>query len=254
MNEVLHTILSSKAVVKDDGITRSLDDTNIPEEEGDFLQEIIRVARPRVSLEVGCAYGVSSLYICEALREVNATKHIIIDPWQNLPYGQGPGTGWEGIGLSNIRRAGYEDLVEFSGAPSYQYLSRLAEEDVKIDFAFIDGQHTFDYVLVDVFLVDKILKPGGIIIIDDFGYPSIASVCRYVLLNLPYKCIGPGSRRIALRSAIRTIRRAGLFALGRTIQLNLPITKNYIALQKLQEDLISETLDATRHWTDHVRF
>ena len=253
MNEVLHTILSSKAVVKDDGTTRSLD-ANITKEEGDFLQEMIRVSRPRVSLEIGCAYGVSSLYICEALREVNATKHIIIDPWQNLPYGQGPGTGWEGIGLSNIRRAGYEDLVEFLEAPSYQCLSRLAEEGVKIDFAFIDGQHTFDYVLVDVFLIDKILKPSGIIILDDFEYPSIASVCRYVLLNLPYKCIGPRSRRIALRSAIRTIRRAGLFALGRTIQLNLPITKTYIAVEKLQEDLISETPDATRHWTDHVRF
>ena|ERR1700730_17358749 len=95
MNEVLHTILSSKAVVKDDGTTRSLD-ANITEEEGDFLQEMIRVSRPRVSLEIGCAYGVSSLYICEALKEVNATKHIIIDPWQNLPYGQGPGTGGKG--------------------------------------------------------------------------------------------------------------------------------------------------------------
>src|ERR1700730_11003429 len=133
MNEVLRSILSNGSITTDDGKTRSLESAISPAE-GDFLQGMMRSARPRVSLEIGCAYGVSSLYICEALREVNATKHIIIDPWQNLPYGQGPGTGWEGIGLSNIRRAGYEDLVEFLEAPSYQCLSRLAEEGVKIDF------------------------------------------------------------------------------------------------------------------------
>ena len=41
---------------------------------------------------------------------------------------------------------------------SYQCLSRLTEEHVKIDFAFVDGQHTFDYVFVDFFLIDKNLE------------------------------------------------------------------------------------------------
>jgi predicted O-methyltransferase YrrM len=193
MDEVLRSILSSKSVVTDDGITRPLH-SNISEEEGAFIQDIIRSAQPRVSLEVGCAYGISSLYICEALRQVNAAKHIIIDPGQHFPHGKGPFSGWEGIGLANLRRAGYADLIEFHEAPSYQCLARMTEEHAKIDFAFIDGAHTFDYVLVDVFLIDKLLKPGGIVIVDDYRYTSIRSVCQYVLLNLPYRYIGPQLR------------------------------------------------------------
>jgi predicted O-methyltransferase YrrM len=107
MNEVLRSILSSGSVATEDGKTRSVHSA-ISREEGQFLQEVIRSARPQVSLEVGWAYGVSSLYICEALREVNAAKHIIIDPHQH--------SIWEGIGLSNLSRAGYLDIVDFNEA------------------------------------------------------------------------------------------------------------------------------------------
>src|ERR1700738_611928 len=138
MNQVLQSIVSSGSVVTEDGKLRTCD-VGIAQEEGEFLQEIIRRQRPQVSVEVGCAYGISSLYICEALREVNAAKHIIIDPWQHA--------SWQDIGIANLKRAGYADIIDFHEVPSYQYLSRLTEEHVKIDFAFIDGNHVFDYVL-----------------------------------------------------------------------------------------------------------
>jgi hypothetical protein len=232
--------------------------SNISEEEGSFIQGIIREARPQVSLEVGCAYGVSSLYICEALCEVNAVKHIIIDSHQSFPYGKDHRSGWEGIGLANLRRAGYIDLVDFYEVPSHQGLSRLIEERATIDFAFVDGAHTFDYVLVDVFLIDKLLRPGGIIILDDLLYPSIRSVCRYVLLNLRYKCAGPKTPDMPawrrLRSVGAKICRGGAFELARDMRLNFPLSTNYIALQKLEDDLIGDGHGATRHWTDHTPF
>src|SRR5215475_5113327 len=118
MNEVLKSIVSEGAVVTDGGITRPLHSA-ISREEGDFIQAIIRRSRPKVGLEVGCAYGVSSLYICEALREVGADKHIIIDPYQH--------STWEGIGLANLRRAGYFDIIDFHEILSYQYLADLTE-------------------------------------------------------------------------------------------------------------------------------
>jgi predicted O-methyltransferase YrrM len=60
MNEVLRSILSSRSDITEGGIVRPLH-SNISEEEGSFIQGIIRETRPQVSLEVGCAYGVSSL-------------------------------------------------------------------------------------------------------------------------------------------------------------------------------------------------
>jgi len=233
LNETLRSILSSRSVSSEDGIAHSLH-SSISQEEGNFLQEIIRTARPQVSLEVGCAYGISSLFICEALREVNARKHIIIDPNQH--------SAWKGIGLANLRRAGYADLIDFHEALSYQYLSHLTEERATIDFAFIDGMHTFDYVLVDFFLVDKLLKPGGIVVLDDLLYPSIRSVCRYVLSNLRYTCVDPQSRELV-----------PVIFLPASLP-NPPDHPNYAALQKLEQDRIGEGHDATRHWTDHKPF
>ena len=94
-----------------------------------------------------------------------------------------------------------EHLVDFYEVPSYLGLSRLIEERATIDFVFVDGAHTFDYVLVDVFLIDKLLRPGGIIILDDLLYPSIRIVCRYVLLNLRYKCAGQNAAYARLAKA-----------------------------------------------------
>lgn len=141
MNEVLQAILASKKVTTDSGIERPLD-YHIDSAEGEFVQSLIRKHRPRVVLEVGCAYGISSLYIGEALREHGGTKHIIIDPGQHLPYGRGPNTGFEGIGLANLKRAGYYDRVEFYEEASFECLPKLLARNEKIDFAFLDGQHT----------------------------------------------------------------------------------------------------------------
>jgi hypothetical protein len=49
------------------------------------------------------------------------------------------------------------------------------------------------------------LRPGGIVVFDDFSYPSIRSVCRYVLLNLHYKFIGPYLRESPERMAWRRL-------------------------------------------------
>ena len=68
---------------------------------GAVLQAIVRDVKPSVSLEVGLAYGISALFICDALAELQQPfMHIVIDKYQNLH--------WHGIGLRNLRDAGYE--------------------------------------------------------------------------------------------------------------------------------------------------
>jgi predicted O-methyltransferase YrrM len=48
---------------------------SIPADEGRYLQHLIREHRPKITLEIGCAFGISSLFICEALRDVGGSKH-----------------------------------------------------------------------------------------------------------------------------------------------------------------------------------
>jgi hypothetical protein len=81
MHPVLAEILRSREVKTSDGQLCQLH-SNIDEVEGKFIQDIIRELRPKCSIEIGCACGVSSLFICEALADIGAERHIVIDPYQ----------------------------------------------------------------------------------------------------------------------------------------------------------------------------
>ena len=98
MNPILEEILCTREVTSDDGQRFPLH-SGIDIDEGIFLQHIIGVLKPKICLEIGFACGVSTLFICEALRKVGASKLIVIDPNQNSDF--------KGIGLKNIRQAGY---------------------------------------------------------------------------------------------------------------------------------------------------
>lgn len=179
MNQVLAEAVKSGVVRSADGEVLPLH-SQIPPGEGLLLQKIVRGMRPpvEVSLEVGLAYGISAMYICEALREVGAAQHIVVDPFQDQE--------WKGVGLHNLSLSGYADMVRFEQVPSAVALPRLVEEGVRIDFAFVDGWHTFDHALVEFFYLDMLLRTGGIVAFDDAGMPSIQKLCRFVLTNRAY--------------------------------------------------------------------
>jgi len=149
-------------------------DHNVSVPIGEFLQRIVRKVKPCTTLEIGLCYGISTLFIREALGPT--CRHIVIDPYQHRD--------WHGIGLANLSRAGYE--VEFYEDKSQIILPRLWADGLTIDFAFIDGWHTFDYALVDFFYVDRMLRRGGVVVFDNGDWPSIHKVCRFILTNRSY--------------------------------------------------------------------
>jgi hypothetical protein len=63
-------------------------------------------------------------------------------------------------------------MIELHEAPSFQVLPKLQADGLRIDFAFIDGCHTFDYAMVDFFYIDKMLRVGGVVVFDDEYYPG----------------------------------------------------------------------------------
>jgi predicted O-methyltransferase YrrM len=261
MNPVLAEILRSGEVRTIDGQPRQLH-SNIDEAEGKFIQDVIRELKPKCSIEIGCAYGISSLFICEALADVGAERHIIIDPYQLGSGHQGPDSGYEGIGLLNLKRAGLDRIVDFHGEVSFRCLPRLLEQGVKADFAFVDGMHTFDYAFTDFFFLDKMLGPGGVIIFDDLGYPSIRKLCRYIVRNLPYCAIGPGAgRQTEVKGVLKAVL-PSLPILSRFLkpeltepdtELGLPCA-NYVALRKRSNDVLGDGTNKTRRWDYHQSF
>jgi predicted O-methyltransferase YrrM len=149
---------------------------------GAFLQDLIRRQKPKTALEVGLAFGISALFICEALQESGGIRHISIDPYQS--------TQWHGIGINNLKLAGFGHLTKCIESRSDLALPELEAKGTRVEFAFIDGWHTFDHALTDFFHIDRILAVGGVMVFDDVSLPGVRQVCRYVATNRVYQAVG----------------------------------------------------------------
>jgi predicted O-methyltransferase YrrM len=167
--------------------------------EGSFLGHIVDAVKPRTSLEIGMAYGVSTLYLCEALaRQGHQVRHIVMDPFQTQQ--------WRGIGLRNVKEAGYAHMVEFYEDRSEFLLPRLLADGTQLDFAFVDGWHTFDHVMMEFFYLNKMLRVGGVIAFDDAERRGINRVIRHALSYSAYEVFEPErgkSDEISLGGRIR---------------------------------------------------
>ena len=180
MDRVAEKIILNNSVTDDTGKEYRLH-SHTSREQCEVLQQLIRDSKPKISLEIGFAYGISTLFICEALKEVNAEKHIIIDPFQEK--------SWKNIGLKNVRDAGYVDLVDFRSLSDYEILPQLLQQKIKIDFAYVDASKVFDTIIINAYYLTKMLNIGGIMVLDDCDWPGIRKACRLLAKHPSFKII-----------------------------------------------------------------
>ena len=106
---------------------------------------VTRVGATR-TIEVGLGYGISALFVCEGLlRNGDPTaQHVVIDPHQP--------TRFANCGLQFLDEAGVLPMVEYHAEESQIVLPRLLGEGRSFDLAFVDGNHRFDGVFLDLVL------------------------------------------------------------------------------------------------------
>jgi|YelNatPaOPRAMG01_1025707.scaffolds.fasta_scaffold69314_2 predicted O-methyltransferase YrrM len=182
--ELLQEIFKDQTVFDEKGNKHTLT-SNIDEKEGEFVYDLIKKFKPVNTIEIGCAMGISSLYICMALNEEEEKHHTIIDPMQS--------SDWANIGKANLDRAKI-DFYELIEQPSEIALPDLLSKHKQYDLGFIDGWHTFDHTLIDFFYLNRLIKVGGIIIIDDISFPGIKKLMRYILNYPAYEIIGTANQ------------------------------------------------------------
>jgi predicted O-methyltransferase YrrM len=207
-NNILEDIFTTNNVKDSYGKIYKLKDS-VDQDEGEFINKQILNIKAKKSIEIGCAYGISSLFICRALSQVgDDVQHYIVDPNQT--------TEWKSIGINNLEVSGYKFYRLFE-EKSEIILPKLLSEDEKFDFAFIDGWHTFDHALIDFFYLNRMLKKNGVIVFDDCGMPGLNRLVRYISNYPCYRVID------AVKVSNYTISRKllNLFKSGISLPLNL---------------------------------
>jgi predicted O-methyltransferase YrrM len=182
---LLSTVRAARRTLAEVGpaFTRSEGDfarVSLPEQDCDVLRDLLVGDRARVVVEIGLAYGSSALAIGEALVLLasEGSTYVVIDPYQEH---------FHHAGRDAITAAGLDGLCTLVAERSQIALPRLVAEGFVADAAFVDGSHTFHRVFVDLAYLSELVRPGGLIILDDCEWPSVATAARYFELNMRWQ-------------------------------------------------------------------
>jgi predicted O-methyltransferase YrrM len=150
------------------------------------LHELARSPGIQSVLEVGMANGTSSVVFCDALADEGG--HLTsIDPYQSVTPPQGYGSA----GIHRVHELGFGSMHRLLDEPDYLALPRLVEEGTVFDMIFIDGYHSFDYTMVDLFFSDLLLRPGGILAFHDSTSEAVCRAIRFLERHKPYERLSP---------------------------------------------------------------
>ncbi len=239
MNPILCEIIDTGMTMLPNG-SKIKAHSGVGPESGRVLRHAIEVSRPAVGIEVGLAFGLSTLHILDAMQEHGNGRLIGMDPAQD-------DSTWQDGGLHNVQRAGFSECYEFHRKTSQQLLPQLAVNGLRIQFGFLDGWHTFDHTLVDFFYIDSMLDVGGVIVLDDVGYPGLQRLAHFIVCNRSYSILDldprplPSGWRVTAKSlakkALEPLVRDNLTPSSVSAQLRAQVDRAaLIALQKVGED------------------
>jgi len=179
LREQIRRAYSQGYVEGHDGRCYEIFPDSVTPERAAFLEAAGAAAAPAATLEIGMAWGMSTLAILSVLAEGKRhfRPHVVIDPLQGARY--------RNAALLAIRRAGAEPAIEFRAQTSIAALSELVGRT--FDFAFVDGGHHYSNVFCDLWLLHPLLKPGAIVVLDDVWFDDIKRVCAFAERHLGYR-------------------------------------------------------------------
>lgn len=193
----IHRVRAVRAKLHADGPPRSrpvegdFERVALPASDCDMLRDKLVAHGARIVIEVGLAYGSSALAIGEALCSADGAEvsHIVIDPFQ--------ATAYDNVGWDALHDAGLAAQTTLMTEASSIALARLVSDGFTADAAFVDGSHRFHEVFVDLYFLRKLVRPGGLIVLDDAALPSVAAALRYFDRNLGWRPVSIAGRLTA---------------------------------------------------------
>jgi predicted O-methyltransferase YrrM len=182
-------------VAATDGGTHAIFPVAVTAEDGDVVRRWVMREGAAQTIEIGLGYGLSALHICEGLLANGRAdaRHLVIDTFQSSRFAD--------CGLQSLAAAGVTDLVEHHAEKSHFVLPQLLRAGRQFDFGFIDGNHRFDAVFVDLYYLGLLVKRGGVIALDDYDLPGIKRAVAFFVANLNWTIEEAADGWVVLRTA-----------------------------------------------------
>ena len=114
-------------------------------------------------LEIGAFEGQTTVFLAWLFPQAQIT---CIDPWQNYNEVSSGMNDVKAVFDENTKNL--KNRVRSIRGNSSRELPRLITEGDKFDIIFIDGSHYYGDVMIDSQLSWRLLKPGGVLIWDDY--------------------------------------------------------------------------------------
>ncbi|MDD5242732.1 MAG: class I SAM-dependent methyltransferase [Syntrophorhabdaceae bacterium] len=118
-----------------------------------------------VLLEIGSYIGASSCFLAAAASEIQGkVKVYCVDTWQNEGMFEGQRDTFDEFRKNTAK---YEEFIVILKGTSHEIANNFYK---KVDFLFIDGDHSYEGVKSDVDDWFPKLNDGGIVIFHDIGW------------------------------------------------------------------------------------
>jgi predicted O-methyltransferase YrrM len=169
MNTARQKLLKAKHELRMAWKRYLLSSRNIPSglgQSGWALHGLVRAMRPEVCVEIGSAHGWSTCLIALALEQNIRGKLYAVDPhvpndWTD-PNPE-PEKSLDAL-IANLNAVGVAKRVQILRKTTAQAKAELPEH---VDFAFIDGDHSFHGVKTDWEVLQPRLAPWSIVVFHD---------------------------------------------------------------------------------------
>lgn len=183
ITRVIDALSSARSAVMPDGRIRSIDQFAVPGDAADILERAARAAPAGCVVETGCASALSTLHICRGRLDAShlspANPAHAIDPNQTRHF--------ESMGIRHIRQAGLDAVCRVHDRAAHEVLPELLAASTRAGFAFIDGMHQMDYVMLEAFYIDRMLGVGGVLAIHDLWMPALQHFACFWVANRGYE-------------------------------------------------------------------
>lgn len=162
------------------------------------LEELVTsIVKPGFSaLEIGSWRGMSAIAIATILKNYPDTKLVCVDTWE-MYQGTDASRMWVREGRPDICRDFIQNIEALELTPWIEMLKGRSEyiiptlsSSAQFDFAFIDGNHSLEYVQRDSLNTWPLIKEGGIMCGHDYSrkHPDVIKVIDQ---HFPQKSVTP---------------------------------------------------------------